>query len=260
MVDQVLFSAAEIEALGAAYSLCPQNLEVEGKLKSIRSGQLADGTTTQVFQIRAAHLQHTLFGDLIRDGRILDRVQCLLGPHLKVILCQGLYKPPHTGGEVHWHQDDYYFRVSGDRPVVSCWLAFDAATVDSGCMRVLPRHHDRLREHEAVGSAGYVMTGADESREVALELAPGQLMFHHGATPHRTLANSTDCQRQAMAIHYMDARARPLGDGREAEPADNMPIVRGVGHDAPSLLTELAGGDAGRLEPRGTSPDGAKKS
>jgi ectoine hydroxylase-related dioxygenase (phytanoyl-CoA dioxygenase family) len=234
LVDEVLFDAEEIGALGAAYSDCLQHMAVEGKLKSIRSGQLDDGTTTQVFQIRAAHLQHALFAALIRDARILDRVQCLLGPDLKVILCQGLHKPPHTGGEVHWHQDDYYFRVSGDRPVVSCWFAFDAATADSGCMRVLPGHHDRLREHKAVGSAGYVMIGADESRELALELAPGQVMFHHGATPHRTLANSTDCQRRAMAIHFMDAKARPLGDGREAEPAENMPVVRGVAHDAPS--------------------------
>jgi hypothetical protein len=30
-----------------------------------------------------------------------------------------------------------------------------------------------------------------------------------------------------MAMHYMDAHARPLGGNREAEPADNMPVVRG---------------------------------
>ena len=201
-------------------------MESQGELKSIRHGELADGTRTQVYQIRAAHLQHRLFADLIRNPSILDVVECLIGPNLKVILCQGLYKPPHTGGEVLWHQDDYYFRVSGDRAVVSCWLAVDAATVDNGWMWVLPGHHDRLREHEGLESAGYAMPGVDESLAVPLELAAGQVMFHHGATPHRSL--TTPLPRRAIAIHYMDARARPLGGNRESEPAGNMPLVRGT--------------------------------
>lgn len=228
LVGDVLFDAAEVEALGHAYSGCLDTLQAEGRLASIRDGELADGTATQVYQIRVAHLQHRLFDQLIRDARILDRVEALLGPDLQVILCQGLYKPPHTGGEVHWHQDDFYFRVSGERPVVSCWLAFDEATKDNGCMWVLPEHHDRLRDHEDL-QPGYAMKDADEDRAVPLPLQAGQIMFHHGATPHRTLANTTSTPRRAMAIHYMDARARPLGDNRTAEPAQNMPVVRGGG-------------------------------
>ena len=227
LVDEVLFGADEVEAFGAAYYTCLRELEAAGKLASIRDGQLPDGTSTQVFQIRAAHLQHPLFSRLVRDARILDRVESLVGSNLKVILCQGLYKPPHTGGEVHWHQDDYYFRVSGERPVVSCWLPVDAVTVDNGCMWVLPRQHDRLREHEALGS-GYAMTGVDATLAIPLELAGGQVMFHHGAMPHRTLANTTTLGRRALAIHFMDANARPLGGSRESEPAENMPVVRGV--------------------------------
>lgn len=228
LVDEVLFETGEVEALGEAYSLCLDKMQAEGELESIRDGELADGRATQVYQIRAAHLHHQLFAGLVRDARILDRVESLIGPDLKVILCQGLYKPPHTGGLVHWHQDDYYFRISGDRPVVSCWLAFDDVTVDNGCMWVLPRHHDRLREHEGLESAGYAMTGADESLATALELSAGQVMFHHGATPHRTLANTTGRGRRALAIHYMDARAQPLGGNRQTEPAENMPVVRGT--------------------------------
>jgi ectoine hydroxylase-related dioxygenase (phytanoyl-CoA dioxygenase family) len=70
------------------------------------------------------------------------------------------------------------------------------------------------------------MSGVDESLAVPLELAAGQVMFHHGATPHRSL--TTPLPRRAIAIHYMDARARPLGGNRESEPAGNMPLVRGT--------------------------------
>ena len=71
------------------------------------------------------------------------------------------------------------------------------------------------------------MLGTGESKATALELPAVQFMFHHGATPHRTLANTTDNPHHALAIHYMDATARSLDGNREAEPPENMPIVRG---------------------------------
>lgn len=228
LIGDVLFNDNEVAAFGQAYMDCLQALQEAGGARNVREGKLPDGTPTQVYQIRAAHLQHPLFDSLIRDARILDTVESLIGPNLKLILCQGLYKPPHTGGEIAWHQDDFYFRVSGDKPVVSSWVAFDAATVESGCMWVLPRHHDQLRPHEGIEKSGYVMSDADEAQAVPLELAAGQVMFHHGKAPHRTLANTTDNPRRAMAMHFMDATARPLGDNREAEPPENMPVVRGT--------------------------------
>ena len=66
LVD-VLFDDDEVEALGNAYSECLHNMASQGGLKSIRDGKLADGTRTQVYQIRAAHLQHRLFADLIHN-------------------------------------------------------------------------------------------------------------------------------------------------------------------------------------------------
>lgn len=223
-----IFSAKEINALQQAYMDCLNRLHHKNQLKNIRPGTRDDGATTEVYQIRCAHLLHPLFGDLIRDPSILDPVENLIGPNLKLILCQGLYKPPHTGGEITWHQDDYYFRVNKKNAIVSCWLAFDDATVDNGCMWVLPNHHRKLWDHSRIKSGGYTMTDPDESQAIPIELKAGQIMFHHGATPHRTLPNTTENHRRALAIHYMDATARPLGGNRESEPPENMPVVRGT--------------------------------
>jgi phytanoyl-CoA hydroxylase len=227
LVHQLIFSDAEVAAFATAYDESLDTLRTADQLSNIRPGQLGDGTQTQVHQIRCAHLAHPLFDSLIRDPRILDSVESLIGPNLKLILCQGLYKPPRTGGAIDWHQDDYYFRISKKNAVVSCWITFDSATVDSGCMWVLPGKHTQLWPHEKLESPGYRMIKADESQAVALELNAGQLMFHHGATPHRTLANTTDHPRRALAIHYMDATARTLDGNRQAEPAEHMPVVRG---------------------------------
>ena len=226
LVCEQAFDATEIAALATAYDECLDALRTADRLNNILQGQLDDGTPTQVHQIRCAHLAHPLFDDLIRDSRILDPIEMLIGPNIKLILCQGLRKPPHTGGAIDWHQDDYYFRIDKMNAVVSCWIAFDQATVDSGCMWVIPGAHTQLWPHESLESPGYRMLGTDESTATALELPAGQFMFHHGATPHRTLANTTDNPRRALAIHYMDATARSLDGNREAEPPENMPIVR----------------------------------
>ena len=227
LVCDSVFTPEEVAALGSAYDECLEQLRQQQALKNIRQGQLDDGTQTQVYQIRCAHLMHERFAALIREPRLLDRVGSLIGDHQRLILCQGLYKPAHTGGEIAWHQDDYYFRVGKPNAVVSCWMAFDDATIDSGCMWVLPGAHDGLHEHEQLGSAGYAMTGLDETKAIPIELKAGQIMLHHGATPHRTLPNTTDGERRAMAIHYMDATAPLLGDNREDVPPENTPIVRG---------------------------------
>ena len=222
-----VFTADEVTAFQHAYLECLDHLGQKNTLKNIRPGKRDDGVTTEVYQIRCAHLSHPVFSDLIRDPRILDPIESLLGPNLKLILCQGLYKPPNTGGEISWHQDDYYFRVNKENAVVSCWMAFDNATVDSGCMWVIPRYHHKLWDHSRIKFGGHKMIDPDESQAIPIELEAGQIMFHHGAAPHKTLPNTTENHRRALAIHYMDATSRPLGGNREAEPPENMPIVRG---------------------------------
>ncbi len=222
-----IFAPDEVQDLADAYDDCLQRLRQESGLRNIRRGQLDDGTETEVNQIRCAHLFHPRFADLVRDERILDRVEALIGPHLRLILCQGLYKPAQTGGEIGWHQDDYYFGVSKPNAVVSCWMAFGDATLDNGCMWVIPKVHTQLWEHEEIESSGYIMSDPDEAAAIAVPLSAGQMMFHHGATPHRTLPNTTDQPRRALAIHYMDAQATILGGNRENEPPENTPILRG---------------------------------
>ena len=64
-------------------------------------------------------------------------------------------------------------------------MAFEDVTTENGCMWVIPRAHDRLWDHEGIESAGYVMREPDEASAIPVELKAGQMMFHHGSTPHR---------------------------------------------------------------------------
>ena len=223
----------QLQLLRDAYGQCLDALQDEGQLTNTRSGTGDDGAELGVYQIRAAHLQHASFNDLVRTPALLDAVEAIIGPNIRLCLMQGLYKPPRRGAAVTWHQDDRYFQVDKPDAVVSCWMTLDESTIDNGCMWVMPRHHLALAEHgRTIDGKGYEIadvTPEDEATAVACEMPAGHCMFHHGLAPHRSLPNTTDRPRRAMAMHFMDASARPRGDNRMDEPAENMPILRGRG-------------------------------
>ena len=62
----------------------------DGALENVQSGNDSD-EDYQVYQIRTAHLQHPIFRMLINDNRLLDMVECLIGPDIRLIHHQGLY-------------------------------------------------------------------------------------------------------------------------------------------------------------------------
>jgi phytanoyl-CoA hydroxylase len=129
-------------------------------------------------------------------------------------------------------QDDAYFETDSaehkSAPLVSCWITLDDATVDSSCMWVLPGGHiSGVREH--VAANGLHLEDIDETQAQPIELKAGHAMLHHGAMPHRTLANTSANPRRAVAIHYVHANATTRNAFRQSEPPENFPRVRSGG-------------------------------
>ncbi len=98
----------EIAHLRYCYTATVERLSSEHTLENVQSGGDRD-EDFQVYQIRTAHLQHPVFRMLIHDTRLLDLVEGLIGPDIRLVHYQGSYKPPHTGGVIGWHQDNRYF-------------------------------------------------------------------------------------------------------------------------------------------------------
>ncbi|NKB66781.1 MAG: hypothetical protein GKR89_06960 [Candidatus Latescibacteria bacterium] len=224
-----LLSPEQAQNLGAIYLDCLANHRAQHSSQQVNKLRYRahDGTPGEVYQLRCAHLMHPEFDALVRHQGLLDAVESLIGPNIRLVICQGLYKPPRTGDAIDWHQDDYYFRVGKANAVVSCWLTFDRATIDNGCMWVAPGAHRRMVEHETGPSGnGFRIPDMDATGAVPVPLEAGECMLHHGLMPHRTLANTTDQPRRALAIHYQDAIAQP-SQTRQQEPPENRPLLRG---------------------------------
>jgi phytanoyl-CoA hydroxylase len=224
----------EIDAIGTDFLQTIESLQRERRLENVKSDDAPDAES-QVFQIRTAHLAHPTFDRLVRDPRLLDAIESLIGPNLRLVHFQGLYKPPHTGGEVAWHQDDYYFGVQRENAVASCWLALDDATVANGCMWVVPGSHRRMYEHrknwDPSEKKGFFFSIDDPEfnpdNSVPIEIKRGQCLFHHGLMPHRSLRNGSERMRRAFAIHFFDATVKEFRGLYQSMPPENTPVVRG---------------------------------
>lgn len=235
LIGDKFLADGELDTIASTFLSTIEQLRSESRLENVTSDTAPDAVA-QVFQIRTAHRAHPVFDGLIRDARLLDAIESLIGPNIRLVHFQGLYKPPHTGGNVQWHQDDYYFGVNKKDAVASCWLALDDATVENGCMWVVPGAHNRLHDHQKnwdpKDKKGFFFsikdTASFDANAVPIELKRGQCLFHHGLMPHRSFGNKSARMRRAFAMHFFDATVPVLRDLYQSMPPENTPVLRGI--------------------------------
>ncbi len=155
---------------------------------------------------------HTLLdfaADLATDERVLDAVEALLGPDIMLFDVTYIVKEPHQPSHASWHQDLTYWGFSTDDQV-SMWLALSPATVESGCMRMLPGSHRQGQiDHEDVSDPNNVLYRGQTVKDVAEEqavycpLAPGEASFHHGWTLHASMPNMSDDRRIGLNVQFI---------------------------------------------------------
>jgi len=139
----------------------------------------------------------------------LDIVESLIGPDILLYNVTYIIKEPNTATHVSWHQDLTYWGLSDDDQV-SMWLALSPATLDSGCMQMLPGSHTNgVMPHETTEDdnnvllQGQTVKGIDTSRAIACTLEPGEASFHHGWTLHASMPNNSNDLRIGLNVQYL---------------------------------------------------------
>ncbi len=147
--------------------------------------------------------------DLATHPRVLDLVEALIGPDILLYDVEYIVKEPHSRSHVSWHQDLTYWGLSDDAQV-SIWLALSPATLESGCMRMIPGSHKSGRiDHVTTQDSsnvllqGQTVEGVAEERAVACPLRPGQASFHHGWTLHASMPNKSADRRIGLNAQYV---------------------------------------------------------
>ncbi|HTW83389.1 MAG TPA: phytanoyl-CoA dioxygenase family protein [Candidatus Sulfotelmatobacter sp.] len=125
-----------------------------------------------------------------------------------------IFKQPHIGGEVRWHQDATYF-ASEPITVTTLWFALERADRGNGCLWVQRGgHHTPLREQFVVDANGSRMLQLDQTpwptqdEAEPVEVEAGTLVVFHGLLPHYSAPNRSSVSRHAYTLHVVDGAAR----------------------------------------------------
>ena len=166
------------------------------------------------------------------NPKVVDAIIDLLGPDIKLYGDQLFMKPPKHGSRKAYHQDSNSWKLFIPYNLVSCWAALDDATVENGCLWVIPGSHkwgliSREREQEIEHQT---LSGELEENEVSVELKAGDCSFHHSLLLHSSHANRSSNRRRGYATHYMSAKTKYVGD--DAKP-DYLSIC---GRDFPDCV------------------------
>lgn len=152
-----------------------------------------------------------LFLRLAKHPQILPRIQDLLGDKVRLFRDALMMKPARHGSAKPYHQDSAYWRIE---PMTLCsiWLALEDATPENGCMRVIPgSHKNGVIEHRRLEDFMVTDDHIDYSKEIAVPLHKGGVLFFHSLLLHATSPNTSGFSRRAMVVSYMGARHRWSG-------------------------------------------------
>jgi phytanoyl-CoA hydroxylase len=131
-----------------------------------------------------------------------------------------IFKQPHIGGEVGWHQDASFF-VTEPLTVTTFWFALEDATLDNGCLWAEPGGHRGprgvLRERfvcdqghlrmDRLDASPWPATQGDAFKAVPLPVEAGTLVVFHGLLPHFSAPNRSAKSRLAYTLHVTCATA-----------------------------------------------------
>ena len=152
--------------------------------------------------------------DLVVHDRLLNLIEALIGPEITSNPIQHVrIKPPApqlATDEVRahitatdWHQDRGVGHADADRTdMITAWVAITHATVENGCLQVVPGIEQGLLPHcpqvQTAIAPNHLATG----RAVQLPVGPGGVVLFHPLVPHASLPNHSDGFRWSFDLRY----------------------------------------------------------
>jgi phytanoyl-CoA hydroxylase len=252
VVEDVLDVARDIDPVVAEYSALLDQLaatwQAEGKIASTyadlpfaqRLARVLNDTGSKGYQPfdislpqsnvsedTPIHLGPAVFG-LLTSPRLLDAVEQLIGPeilsnpiqHVRIKPPQRLLPPEMRTslvGQTDWHQDQGVALPEVDETnMLTVWLPITDATVENGCLCVVPRsHHGGLVTHCSAqkGSARIGLHIPDALRGnnvVPVPIKRGGALFLTRRTMHASLQNESDGVRWSFDLRYQPT-GQPTG-------------------------------------------------
>ncbi len=215
-----------------------------GEVKGVSpvSGQSDEETLRRYLCIHMPHKLSPVMLKYLSHPAIVDVLTRVISPNVKAMQSMLFIKAAGKPGQA-WHQDEDYIPTR-DRSLCGAWVAMDDATVENGCLWIIPgshkpgvlwpqEWHGDERFDCAFESRGFHFSDEDA---IPVEVRAGAVVFFNGYTLHRSLPNTAPGGfRRCLVNHYMSAESflpwRLPKQGEQMAMADYRDIVMVAGTD-----------------------------
>lgn len=197
---------------------------------------LGDGEAELAFRkLHNYHQQDAVFAALVEHPRLCDFLGELVGQQMRLKDVMALSKPPLIGSEKPWHQDNAYFNWLPLDLVGTVWIALDDATVENGCMHLLPAEHLRgpLRHYHTI-DCEILPDRICVEEAVPIELKAGGVLYFSALLPHQTPPNQSVHRRRALQFQYRGVEAYQVSAeefGKVFAESDGRPASCALAHE-----------------------------
>ena len=153
----------------------------------------------------------------------------MIGPDILCWSTTFFTKEAHSPSFVSWHQDATYWGLSTN-DVITAWVAFADAPVESGAMKFWPGSHlkNQLEHRDTFASDNLLTRGQEiavdvpDGQGVDVPLKAGEMSLHHVLLAHGSGPNTTADRRIGYAIRYIPPHVRQI------KARDSAMLVRGT--------------------------------
>jgi phytanoyl-CoA hydroxylase len=220
--DQGYLIANQLLTLDEIETLIQETLEIFRGYRGAIEGivNMAENTTAEevLKSYIAIHFPHKISEvilNFVKHKKIAEILSSIISPNVKCMQSMLFVKAPGKQGQ-SWHQDEFYIPTR-DRSLTGVWIALDDATIDNGCLWVIPgsqkegyiRKRIPNKNDEYSDSDICDLTPYSEKKDaITVEVKKGDVVFFNGYLLHSSLKNKTKNRfRRALVNHYMSAES-----------------------------------------------------
>lgn len=215
LIAQEFITDSEIESLRKETTSIfrGERGEIEG-LIPVSAEESDSAILKKYVAIHFPHKISVVIKNFLAQKNIVEVLKAIVSPNVKAMQSMLFVKGPGKAGQA-WHQDEFYIPTR-DKSLTGVWIAIDDATVDNGCLWIIPGSNkpgyimsrvvytgDEYADVDTIDVSNY-----KHNEIIPVEVKSGSVVFFNGYVLHSSKRNrTTNNFRTALVNHYMSAES-----------------------------------------------------